>query len=498
MPEKEPVPQMNKEKLSQEVEAALDELRGEGIIGSHIYSSPDTPHKAELEADVEEAFNDILAQGRPEAVKLSDGVQETFYALGEKREFTPYERPRGEAIERKVFDSLVDTIFKASTDRFNVLIDQWIVSHPTEVQQRFYRTTGLSNSEREDLAREPDVKALLRNDPEYRSLASLYSSLRESEGRPTVRSARLSLAFLDSKQRPIEDALKDHPFDAIALADQKHYLGMQEGLFRSLYKKEIPVDREKALQEALQDPRLEKAFQDSLDRVRKEGVFQREQAYYRNQLEPWEIAVFTKEGYIIEDKYSWLGQARGIKILDKVTRQEMNKDRILEVFKEKEKRRLAGISVQDHLANQRLTALREVLLDEKALEKLTADLERETLAEWTVKREFLKRKVQDPEKKAMYERRFKEQGEPMVRLLAEVLSGGEYADFYRDFSGENEEELKTFFRYVRQDEALFEQLPSDTRKQFLNELNKGRKLSYFDWLLSVMNVLTRLSQIASP
>lgn len=407
-----------------------------------------------------------------------------------------YEMPRGDQMDPVQYAALLDIIEQSRERLRDALLDQWIIDHKQEVLARFGRTE-LPLVERKLLEKEGDVKEMLKNSRELRTLSALHRSMRESQGRPTVRAGLISFALLADRQEALAHKFSTAPDSEAFSYEQNRILKIQEALYRSIYKKEALIDQERLLQEIMQDPKIDQAYQASLARANR-PEFITMQKDYPNTFEPWEFAVLKGKGYKVEPKGKWkLLKFMGLKIVKdgrEVSTEEIK--RILMSFEREEKRRLAKRLLEGEIQKKKVEFFgTQVLKDVGSLEQLSEDMERDEMAQLGLKNELIKRKERNLDEGREYHRMYEERGENVLEFVSTILPGGQYEEFYEKFKGTKEEEFATFLRYTHQPESYMDRLTKKQKKDFLKKLKEARKVGYFEWLKAVMDISIDLEKL---
>lgn len=448
------------------------------------------------------------AQEKQEQVAVTEAEVASGVLKKAGERVASYEAFQGEKMEEGKFRSLVAVVEEALQRRAKELVDEWVALHPDEVKERAFKTGELPASEERKLVLEVEGEGYFNEDPYYRTLAFNLSNLENSDGRPELRTTLFCSSLLDENQRKIETDIRRTPEDASLKAERSRIVGIQEALYKSFYKKDVSFDQARALEEALNDARTTQELNEFFNGIDTNANLLEKQREYDSslnpsspRLNPREITALEASGYEIRPikkrtSWSWIEkQLVDVKVLKDGSEVSVNPADIYRQFEENKAKELAKKYLGEKVENEKIQSLRDAFLEIRnpdELERLSEELERETVAKLYKKMEMVRLKKEDPEMAKQYQEVFKEGGEFVGRKLEATLKGGEHYALFSGFSGKDDE-VKALLRSYGRPESYVANISSDDRQTLL----KARKGGPLRWVVAVFSFMNKLERLAS-
>jgi len=410
---------------------------------------------------------------------------------------------QGERMDPDQFKSLQATIEDALQNRTKSLVDIWVLNHPNEVRERSYNTGQLSDRDKLKMVREIEGDTFFENDDQYRRFAHVRESLDLSNGQPDLHAGLVSFIVFDDLQRNLEKKYASNLADPAFLAERKRNVDIQDALHKSIYNKGITFAEAKVQQDAFNDIRTSQDLDEFLKGIDANAALQTRRDDYRGLLQPTEITALESLGYEIKPlKVKFLGLwpkgFGGIKIFKDGKEVQVNNADIQRQFVEAKQKELAQKYLGEYNDKEKLTSLKKLLInDPNELSRLSEDLERKTTSKLIEKTEMIRLKKENPEEAKHYQEVLKDKGESVTQMIGNTLEGGEQSDYFKNFKGESDDELKDFFKSYHQPESYFDKL-TDTNKKTLREtLAKARKHGILRWVFAVFDAMNQLEKLAT-
>lgn len=463
--------------------------------GVEIYPTTMQENEAQQSPPIQEGTPQATPQETIEpGVSAREGQNEIF---GEARRIVrEYEVFKGEKMDENQFRNLRAFIEDALQKESKRLVDKWISENPDEVKEASYGTGDLDDKAKLELVLQKEGEGFLENeDPYYRSLAVALAGLERSEGRPEGRTAFFALTILDEAQRDLATRLRSNTENGEDLrAEQVRIFGMQKALFKSLYRKEVGFDEARAKQSAINDSRAQEDLDKYLHGLTEDQTLKLLQAQIANKLTLEEIGMLRDGGYeIVPLTKGWLRKKPvGYRITkDGAEVNTTGVSNFFQQFPERKKEEFAERYLSEHAAAEKIRDLGKLAVrDFDEIERLSEDLERETVAKVMQRLEMAKLRKEDPDQAKAYKETLKENGENVSRMLGNTLEGGEQYGLYRTFDPDNLAHLQGLARYYGRDTNLFSTLGEEDK----NLLRSSQKAGPLRFVFTVFRLLSKFEQ----